>query len=157
MHNVTGVITSFCLDPHQSWLTVGTSSGFHICWDLRFQLPISTIDHPVREYRNIQYEIGLLDNEKSNTFSHCLLTWKLAHCFSLQKIIVTLPAVSVCNIDICSHFLMRGNIKFFHYKITCKKISFIYIIFNHFLFLCTTEWLICQEARFYILLGILCT
>ncbi|XP_069690077.1 phosphoinositide 3-kinase regulatory subunit 4 isoform X4 [Periplaneta americana] len=43
-----GVITSFCLDPHQSWLAVGTSSGFHICWDLRFQLPISTIDHPIR-------------------------------------------------------------------------------------------------------------
>ncbi|KDR14050.1 phosphoinositide 3-kinase regulatory subunit 4 isoform X2 [Zootermopsis nevadensis] len=42
-----GLITSFCLDPHQSWLAVGTSSGFHICWDLRFQLPISTIDHPV--------------------------------------------------------------------------------------------------------------
>nr|CAD7263978.1 unnamed protein product [Timema shepardi] len=41
-----GVITSFCLDAHQSWLTIGTSSGFHICWDLRFQLPISTIIHP---------------------------------------------------------------------------------------------------------------
>jgi phosphoinositide-3-kinase regulatory subunit 4 len=41
-----GVITSFCLDPHQSWLAVGTSSGCHVCWDLRFQLPISTIDHP---------------------------------------------------------------------------------------------------------------
>nr|CAD7589508.1 unnamed protein product [Timema genevievae] len=42
----SGVITSFCLDAHQSWLTIGTSSGFHICWDLRFQLPISTIIHP---------------------------------------------------------------------------------------------------------------
>ncbi|GLH13555.1 Phosphoinositide 3-kinase regulatory subunit 4 [Gryllus bimaculatus] len=41
-----GVITSFCLDSHQSWLTLGTSSGCHICWDLRFQLPISSIVHP---------------------------------------------------------------------------------------------------------------
>ncbi|XP_067007759.1 phosphoinositide 3-kinase regulatory subunit 4 [Anabrus simplex] len=41
-----GVITSFCLDSRQCWLTLGTSSGCHICWDLRFQLPISTILHP---------------------------------------------------------------------------------------------------------------
>lgn len=41
-----GVITSFCLDSHQSWVTVGTSSGYHIAWDLRFQLPIATIGHP---------------------------------------------------------------------------------------------------------------
>lgn len=41
-----GVITSFCLNSHQSWLTLGTSSGCHICWDLRFQLPISSIVHP---------------------------------------------------------------------------------------------------------------
>jgi len=54
---VTGVITSFCLDPHQSWLAVGTSSGCHVCWDLRFQLPISTIDHPFREYGNVEYEL----------------------------------------------------------------------------------------------------
>ncbi|KRT79355.1 HEAT domain-containing protein [Oryctes borbonicus] len=44
-----GVITSFCLDPHQSWLTLGTSSGHHIAWDLRFQLPIATIVHPTAE------------------------------------------------------------------------------------------------------------
>ncbi|XP_049778491.1 phosphoinositide 3-kinase regulatory subunit 4 [Schistocerca cancellata] len=41
-----GVITSFCLDSKQSWLTLGTTSGFHICWDLRFQLPITSILHP---------------------------------------------------------------------------------------------------------------
>ncbi|XP_055586304.1 phosphoinositide 3-kinase regulatory subunit 4 [Uranotaenia lowii] len=41
-----GVITSFCVDPTSSWLTVGTSSGRHICWDLRFRLPIAEIKHP---------------------------------------------------------------------------------------------------------------
>uniref|UniRef100_A0A182J607 non-specific serine/threonine protein kinase n=1 Tax=Anopheles atroparvus TaxID=41427 RepID=A0A182J607_ANOAO len=41
-----GVITTFCIDPSSSWLTVGTSSGRHICWDLRFQLPIAEIKHP---------------------------------------------------------------------------------------------------------------
>lgn len=41
-----GVITSFCVNNHQQWLTLGTSSGVHTCWDLRFQLPISSIKHP---------------------------------------------------------------------------------------------------------------
>lgn len=41
-----GVITSFCLDSHQSWLAVGTGSGYHVVWDLRFQIPIATIEHP---------------------------------------------------------------------------------------------------------------
>ena len=45
-----GVMTTFCVDPHQSWLAVGTSSGYIICWDLRFQLPISIIEHPIREF-----------------------------------------------------------------------------------------------------------
>uniref|UniRef100_A0A182QQ95 non-specific serine/threonine protein kinase n=1 Tax=Anopheles farauti TaxID=69004 RepID=A0A182QQ95_9DIPT len=42
----SGVITTFCIDPSSSWLTVGTSSGRHVCWDLRFQLPIAKINHP---------------------------------------------------------------------------------------------------------------
>ncbi|XP_051157774.1 phosphoinositide 3-kinase regulatory subunit 4 isoform X2 [Leptopilina boulardi] len=42
-----GVITSFCVNNYQQWLTLGTSSGVHICWDLRFQLPISSIKHPI--------------------------------------------------------------------------------------------------------------
>lgn len=41
-----GVITTFCVDPTSSWLAVGTSSGKHIFWDLRFRLPISEIQHP---------------------------------------------------------------------------------------------------------------
>lgn len=42
-----GLITSFCVDPNQTWLCVGTSSGNHVCWDVRFQLPISCHMHPV--------------------------------------------------------------------------------------------------------------
>ncbi|XP_058797917.1 phosphoinositide 3-kinase regulatory subunit 4 isoform X2 [Phymastichus coffea] len=41
-----GLITSFCINNYQQWLTLGTSSGAHICWDLRFQLPICKFDHP---------------------------------------------------------------------------------------------------------------
>lgn len=41
-----GVISCFCIDTHHNWLTLGTSGGYHIVWDLRFQLPISTIGHP---------------------------------------------------------------------------------------------------------------
>lgn len=40
-----GVITTMCVDPNECWLALGTSSGYHICWDLRFQLPISTFSH----------------------------------------------------------------------------------------------------------------
>ncbi|XP_052760753.1 phosphoinositide 3-kinase regulatory subunit 4-like [Mya arenaria] len=42
----TGLITSFSVHQSQCWLGVGTSSGKHVCWDLRFQLPITTIEHP---------------------------------------------------------------------------------------------------------------
>ena len=42
-----GVITTFTIDPtNSSWLAIGTSSGRHICWDLRFRLKIAEIKHP---------------------------------------------------------------------------------------------------------------
>lgn len=41
-----GVITTICADPTGSWLVTGTSGGKHICWDLRFRLPIAEIKHP---------------------------------------------------------------------------------------------------------------
>ncbi|XP_072035782.1 phosphoinositide 3-kinase regulatory subunit 4-like isoform X1 [Amphiura filiformis] len=41
-----GLVTSFVVDPQQCWMAVGTSNGSHVCWDLRFQLPITTIQHP---------------------------------------------------------------------------------------------------------------
>ncbi|XP_039281879.1 phosphoinositide 3-kinase regulatory subunit 4 isoform X2 [Nilaparvata lugens] len=41
-----GVITTMCMDSRQCCLTVGTSSGCHICWDLRFQLPVRKFGHP---------------------------------------------------------------------------------------------------------------
>lgn len=42
-----GVITTFTIDPtNSSWLAIGTSSGRHLCWDLRFRLKIADIKHP---------------------------------------------------------------------------------------------------------------
>jgi phosphoinositide-3-kinase, regulatory subunit 4 len=42
-----GVITSFTIDPtNSSWLALGTSSGRHLAWDLRFRLKIAEIKHP---------------------------------------------------------------------------------------------------------------
>ncbi|ELT97398.1 hypothetical protein CAPTEDRAFT_159025 [Capitella teleta] len=41
-----GLITSFAVQHNLSWLSAGTSSGTHVCWDMRFQLPITTIVHP---------------------------------------------------------------------------------------------------------------
>uniref|UniRef100_A0A6J0UP93 non-specific serine/threonine protein kinase n=1 Tax=Pogona vitticeps TaxID=103695 RepID=A0A6J0UP93_9SAUR len=43
-----GLITSFAVDMHQCWLCIGTSSGSMACWDMRFQLPISSHSHPSR-------------------------------------------------------------------------------------------------------------
>ncbi|XP_065061458.1 phosphoinositide 3-kinase regulatory subunit 4-like [Rhopilema esculentum] len=40
-----GLITSFAVDPFQCWLGCGTSEGTIVCWDMRFQLPITTIQH----------------------------------------------------------------------------------------------------------------
>nr|CAH0112606.1 unnamed protein product [Daphnia galeata] len=46
-HNLRhGVITSMCIDPSQSWLAIGTDNGVHICWDLRFRLPVASVNHP---------------------------------------------------------------------------------------------------------------
>ncbi|KAJ8021698.1 Phosphoinositide 3-kinase regulatory subunit 4 [Holothuria leucospilota] len=52
-----GLITSFTMDPGQSWMALGTSNGVHIGWDLRFQLPIATLNHPggCRVRRMIQH------------------------------------------------------------------------------------------------------
>ncbi|XP_073079091.1 phosphoinositide 3-kinase regulatory subunit 4 isoform X4 [Manis javanica] len=44
----SGLITSFAVDTHQCWLCLGTSSGTMACWDMRFQLPISSHCHPSR-------------------------------------------------------------------------------------------------------------
>ncbi|XP_061050672.1 phosphoinositide 3-kinase regulatory subunit 4 isoform X4 [Eubalaena glacialis] len=44
----SGLITSFAVDIHQCWLCIGTSSGTMACWDMRFQLPISSHCHPSR-------------------------------------------------------------------------------------------------------------
>ncbi|KAI6074687.1 Non-specific serine/threonine protein kinase [Aix galericulata] len=41
-----GLITSFAVDIHQCWLCIGTSNGTMACWDMRFQLPISSHSHP---------------------------------------------------------------------------------------------------------------
>ena len=43
---ILGMITSFAVSPSQCWLTLGTSSGMHVCWDMRFQLPVLTWSHP---------------------------------------------------------------------------------------------------------------
>ena len=42
----SGLITSVVVDPCNCWLTAGTSNGTLVCWDLRFQLPITDLAHP---------------------------------------------------------------------------------------------------------------
>lgn len=40
-----GLMTCLVIDPQQHWLCVATVSGKHICWDLRFNLPITQVSH----------------------------------------------------------------------------------------------------------------
>ena len=48
------------VDPFENWITVGTSLGYHVIWDMRFQLPIrngNTLDmgeNVIISYYNIQ-------------------------------------------------------------------------------------------------------
>lgn len=45
-----GLVTSFDVHHELSWLVLGTSDGAHICWDMRFQLPVNTVHHPNRSH-----------------------------------------------------------------------------------------------------------
>ncbi|XP_065916552.1 phosphoinositide 3-kinase regulatory subunit 4-like isoform X2 [Dysidea avara] len=40
-----GLVTAMTVDPHQNWLALGTSLGYHLIWDMRFQLPIRQWQH----------------------------------------------------------------------------------------------------------------
>ncbi len=33
------------VDPFENWIAVGTSLGYHVIWDMRFQLPIRKWQH----------------------------------------------------------------------------------------------------------------
>ncbi len=33
------------VDPFENWVALGTSLGYHVIWDMRFQLPISHWQH----------------------------------------------------------------------------------------------------------------
>jgi len=54
---VTGLITSFDVHHQLCWLALGTSKGAHICWDMRFQLPVTTVLHPTG---NVSSSVRLL-------------------------------------------------------------------------------------------------
>ena len=40
-----GLSISMAVDPFESWVAVGTSLGYHVIWDMRFQLPIQKWQH----------------------------------------------------------------------------------------------------------------
>ncbi|KAG6553996.1 hypothetical protein Mapa_004913 [Marchantia paleacea] len=42
-----GYITSTALDPNGNWIVSGTSRGILTLWDLRFQIPVNTWQHPL--------------------------------------------------------------------------------------------------------------
>ena len=40
-----GLSISMAVDPFENWVAVGTSLGYHVIWDMRFQLPIRKWQH----------------------------------------------------------------------------------------------------------------
>ena len=40
-----GLSISMAVDPFENWIAVGTSLGYHVIWDMRFQLPIRKWQH----------------------------------------------------------------------------------------------------------------
>ena len=45
LENSSGLMFSMALDPFQNWVTLGISLGYHVIWDLRFNLPIRHWQH----------------------------------------------------------------------------------------------------------------
>ena len=45
LENSSGLMLSMALDPFQNWVALGTSLGYHVIWDLRFNLPIRHWQH----------------------------------------------------------------------------------------------------------------
>lgn len=43
-----GLITSFDVNTKHSWMVLGTSNGTMTCWDMRFQLPVTSVVNPTR-------------------------------------------------------------------------------------------------------------
>jgi len=38
-------VLSMAVDPYENWVALGTSLGYHVVWDMRFQLPIRNWQH----------------------------------------------------------------------------------------------------------------
>ena len=43
--SAVGLMLSMAVDPFQNWVALGTSLGYHVIWDMRFQLPIRNWQH----------------------------------------------------------------------------------------------------------------
>ena len=51
----SGLMLSMALDPFQNWIALGTSLGYHVVWDMRFQLPICNWKHEGHGRRKYMY------------------------------------------------------------------------------------------------------
>lgn len=89
-----GFITTFCLDKHHNWLTVGTRTGYHVVWDLRFQIPVTVMEHPIRKYAYIILWMKV----KTDIPTLCIVQYK--------KILRVQWRFLLC----CDHILVYANI-----------------------------------------------
>lgn len=100
-----GVITSFTIDPlNSSWLAIGTSSGRHLCWDLRFRLKIAEIKHPLESrIRRVVYHPTepsyLLSASQGNNE---VFSWNI-ETSSRQTCLWASNAPPLSNINMSSH------------------------------------------------------
>lgn len=110
-----GVITSYCLEGTQSWLVVGTSSGHHVCFDLRFMLPISTISHPrgapVRRVSMHPKESSWVVSAVSgnNEISMWDMETQSRHRTLWASTKPPLSLTQVCNDSVCGMYVGQGD------------------------------------------------
>lgn len=48
---LAGLVLSMAVDPYENWVALGTSLGYHVIWDMRFQLPIRHWQHTGHQKR----------------------------------------------------------------------------------------------------------
>lgn len=110
-----GVITSYALEGTQSWLVAGTSSGHHVCWDLRFMLPISTITHPrgagVRRVSMHPKEGSWVVSAVSgnNEISMWDMETQSRHMTLWASPKPPLSMTQVCNNNVCGMYVIQGD------------------------------------------------
>ncbi|CAF0744588.1 unnamed protein product [Didymodactylos carnosus] len=101
------LITALEVDELQSWLAVGTGSGFIDCWDLRFQLCIQGMQHPtgarvISLLRHQDQRSSLISSFQGNNE---ISIWNIEHPKSRQKVFWPCVATPLSLSQSINHYI----------------------------------------------------